>query len=90
MSDEKKIEVPNIIVRHRTPEGTIDRTQRIDRYWKHKVTGTTVEARRFLRVVPENEFKVVFFDADLGVELSLPLDKMRAEYEPIGNLSSKF
>lgn len=94
MTDEIKPytanDAPQVFVKHRQSEGTIDRSARCPIYWKHKVTGTTVEARRFLRVVPENEFKVIFFDPDIKVELSLPLAKMFEEYEPIGNHSDKF
>jgi|FLYN01.1.fsa_nt_gi hypothetical protein len=84
-------EAPYIFIKHRSPEGTILRSVQIVRYWKHKPTGIVVEIRKFLRVVPDMRFRVVFFDASMPiVEQSMDFEEFKKEYEPVGNFSSQY
>lgn len=81
---------PYIIVRHRIPEGTIRHGDRIPRYWKSKLNGETVEIRRYLNVMPEGTKRVVFFDQTVDQELSCTFQEFVRDFEPVGNMSSKF
>lgn len=89
MGDEKK-EPPFGFVRRRSPEGTIDRSKRIDRFWKNKANGERVEAVRYLRVVGViSEMRVVFVTEGMpGRELSMPEKEFRETHECIGNIGS--
>jgi hypothetical protein len=91
MSDEKRIEAPNIIVRHRESTGRIVHSDRIDRYWKDKKTGESIEVVSYRRVVGDVCGKqVIFRDATLGVQLSMWLPEFLARFESAGNMSDKF
>ena len=75
-------EAPFGIVRHR--EGlSVKRSMKICRVWRHKQTGNCVEVRKFQNVVPDNYFRIVFWDPTINHELSMPFDKPRPNpYQP--------
>jgi len=84
-------QAPFGFVRHREGAGTIMRSRRIDRYWKNKQTGVTVEVKRYLSVTGDvNEMRVIFFDPVVNHELSMEEREFREQHEVVGNLSSKF
>ena len=65
--------------------GASKRNVRIVRYWKHKETGNVVEIRAMQNVVPDNYFRVVFFDPTIGRELSMPLKSRPHPFQPPGS-----
>lgn len=81
---------PYTIVRRRVPEGTIRHDDRIVKYWKSKETGEVVEVRRYLRVVPEQKKRVVFFDPTVNQEVSSDLAQFKKDFEPYGNISARY
>lgn len=82
---------PHIFVKHRSPEGTLLRSVTIPRYWRHRETRTVVEVRRFMRVIPDMRYRVVFFDATMPIiEQSMDIADFKKEYEPLGNFSSQY
>lgn len=81
---------PYGIVRRRVPEGTIRHSDRVPRYWKSKETGEVVEVRRYLRVVPEQKKKIIFFDPTVGQEVTSDLAQFKKDFEPYGNMSARF
>lgn len=81
---------PYGIVRRRIPEGTIRHSDRIDRYWKSRHNGEVVEVRRYLRVVPEHVKRIVFFDPTLNQEVTSDYSQFVRDFEPYGNMSSRF
>lgn len=82
---------PYSFVKHRIPEGTINHSDRIDRYWKCRKTGNFVQVVRYLNVANENR-KVIIFVSELmpGRELSSDLEVFKRDHEPKGNRSDKF
>ena len=89
MSTEQQRRAPFGIVRHREPN-TVDKADRIDRYWKNKETGVTVQVTAYQKVQPEGKRRVVYLDPNVGVNLSCTLDEFKRDFYPVGNLSSKF
>lgn len=81
--------LPNIIVRHR-PGNTVDKTDVIERYWKNKETGVTVQVTAYQKVQPEGKRRVVYLDPNVGVNLSCFLEEFRRDFYPVGNVSAKF
>lgn len=82
-------DLPNIIVKHRPP-ATVDKTDVIERYWKDKETGVTVQVTAYQKVQPEGKRRVVYLDPTVGVNLSCTLEEFRAKFHPVGNVSAKF
>lgn len=80
---------PNIIVRHR-PGNTVDKTDVIERYWKDKETGVTVQVTAYQKVQPEGTRRVVYLDPTVGVNLSCTLQEFKAKFYSVGNVSAKF
>jgi ribulose bisphosphate carboxylase small subunit len=70
-------DAPFVIIKNRPGAGTTKRSMRIARFWQHRETGTVVEIRAFRNVVPDNYYRVVFFDPTIKRELSLPFYKAR-------------
>lgn len=87
---EKKIEAPYVIIKHRAPQGTVRHHQRIDRYWKHKETGTTVEVKKYYVDIDRATTVVTFMDPTVNHTLSMDEPEFRKKYECVGNISSKF
>lgn len=84
---------PHVIIRRRDAAGAIDRSDRIDRYWKCKSNGEDVMVVRYLRTIgPANfERRVIFVTESMPTrELSLERAEFEKLHEPIGNLSDKF
>lgn len=81
--------LPNIVVRHREPH-TVDKTDVIDRYWKSKETGVTVQVTAYQKVQPEGTRRVVYLDPTVGVNISCTLQEFKEKFHPVGNVSAKF
>lgn len=67
---------------------TLKRSERIDRFWKHKETGRTVEVTKYeIAVGPDIQGRFVrFLDRDVGPQtLSMPEPEFRKMYRPVGN-----
>jgi hypothetical protein len=76
-------EAPYVFTKHR--EGiTIKRSIRLARYWRHKETGNVVEIRTVQNVVPDQYLRVVFFDPQIGQEISMPLKSRPHPFQPPG------
>lgn len=68
---------------------TLKRSERIDKFWKHKETGVTVEVMKYeIAVGPDVQGKFVrFVDRNVGPQtLSMTEPEFRKMYYPIGNL----
>jgi hypothetical protein len=82
--------------RERSGRGRIMHNVRIDRYWRHKETGDWIEVQRFLRIDMGHEYRVIYkVSPDNPKELrerefSISLAALREQYEPVGNMSTKF
>ncbi len=101
MAEEQK--APYVFIRHRETEGTLKRSVRVVRYWKHKETGTVVEIRRMMHVADANYLRVVYFDPLINRTVSVPLKQDRPDpfdpsrierafekdFEPYGNFSDR-
>jgi hypothetical protein len=76
-------DAPYIIVKKARPGGgQFKRSIRIARVWKHKQTGNYVEVRNVQNVVPDNYLRIVFFDPEIGRELSMPLKARENPFQP--------
>jgi hypothetical protein len=67
---------------------TLKRSERIDRFWKHKETGVTIEVTKYeIAVGPDVQGKFVrFLDRNVGPQtLSMPEPDFRKMYYSIGN-----
>lgn len=67
---------------------TLKRSDRIDRFWKHKETGVTVEVMKYeIAVGPDVQGKFVrFVDRNVGPQtLSMTEPEFRKMYRPVGN-----
>ena len=77
-------EAPYIIIKKRPGIGQFKRSIRIARIWKHKETGNVVEVRAVQNVVPDNYLRIVFFDPQVKIELSMPLKTRENPFQPPG------
>ena len=84
------IHLPNIFVRKDKHKEVVDKSDEIQRFWKSKETGDTVQVTQYQRVHPDMKHRVVYLDAKLGVNLSCTLEEFKASFYPVGNVSSKF
>ena len=75
-------DAPYVFTKHREGLGTIKRSIRLARNWRHKETGNVVEIRTVQNVVPDNYLRVVFFDPQIGRELSMPLRARPHPFQP--------
>lgn len=76
-------DAPYVFIKHR--EGMqIKRSIRMVRYWAHKETKNAVEIRTVQNVVPDNYLRVVFFDPQIGRELSMPMKSRPHPFPPPG------
>lgn len=67
---------------------TLKRSECIDRFWKHKETGRTVEVVKYdIAVGPDVQGRFVrFLDRDVGPQtLSMTEAEFRKMYYPVGN-----
>jgi len=82
--------LPNIIVRHRPKTPVVDKSDVIDRFWKNKATGITVQVTAYQKVHPEGTRMVKYLDPTVGVNLSCTLEKFKEDFYSVGNVSAKF
>lgn len=78
------------IVRPGVKKEVVDKSDVIDRFWKSKETGVTVQVTAYQRVQPEGKRRVVFLDPSIGVNASCTLAEFKRDFYPVGNLSDKF
>jgi len=76
-------DAPYIIIKNR-PGLTHDKLIRIARVWRNKETGNVVEVRAVQKVVPDNYLRIVFFDPNVKIELSMPLKTRENPFQPPG------
>lgn len=84
------IHLPNIFVRKPKDKPVVDKSDEIQRFWKSKQTGETVQVTAYQKVHPEGTRRVVFLDPTIGVNASCSLDDFKRDFYPVGNVSSKF
>lgn len=78
------------IVRPDVKKEVVDKSDTIDRFWKSKETGVTVQVTQYQRVQPEGKRRVVFLDPTIGVNASCSFDDFERDFYPVGNLTDKF
>lgn len=85
-------DAPNIIVRHRQHEGTINHSDVIARFWKHKETGENVMVTKHYNCVGPAKFGkvVIFVTESIKQEMSMDYPDFVKQHESIGNVSDKF
>jgi hypothetical protein len=76
-------DAPYVIVKHRHAT-QYKRSIKIQRNWKHKETGNVVMVVTVQNVVPDNYLRIVFFDPQIGRELSMPMKKRIHPFQPPG------
>jgi hypothetical protein len=65
---------------------TLKRSERIDRFWKDKETGVTVEVKNYNIVTGDlRGRRVVFFDPSINHEAALPEEEFRKQFYSLGN-----
>ena len=74
---------PYVFVKHRAGM-EIKRSIKLARNWKHKETGNVVMIVTVQNVVPDNYLRVVFFDPQIGRQLSMPLKARPNPFQPPG------
>lgn len=77
-------DAPYIIIKNRPGMGQFKRSIKIARIWRHKETGNYVEVRAVQNVVPDNYLRIVFFDPQVKIELSMPLKARENPFQPPG------
>jgi hypothetical protein len=91
---ESERPAPFMFVRRR-PAGATTTQDYFQQYWKSKATGNEVEVLKVYRV-DGIRIQIIFHDQEVDkahgklIEMSVPLDKMIQDYEPVGNLSTKY